>query len=92
MPHHYSIADAKDHLPQAIRTAEAGEPVTFTRRGKPVAVLLSIARYHELQATRLDFWEVSRDIRRLAASEGVAFDDDDFAGLRDTTPGRDVDL
>jgi prevent-host-death family protein len=35
----YSIAKAKDHLSKLIDEALAGEEVTITRRGKPVAEL-----------------------------------------------------
>jgi prevent-host-death family protein len=92
MSHEYSIADAKDHLPEAVRAAETGEPVTLTRRGRPVAVILSLARYRELQAVRPDFWAVAAVIRSAAARDGVEFREADFAGLRDEAPGRDVDF
>jgi prevent-host-death family protein len=92
MSHEYSIAGAKNHLPEAVRAAETGQPVTLTRGGRPVAVLLSIARYRELQAERPDFWEVAGGIRSAAAGDGVEFTEVDFAGLRDEASGRDVDL
>lgn len=34
-----SVAEAKNRLPQLIRAVEAGESVTITRNGKPVATL-----------------------------------------------------
>jgi len=39
----YSIAQAKDHLSKLIDEALAGEEVTITRHGKPVAYLRSAA-------------------------------------------------
>ena len=36
---HYSIAEAKNNLPKLIDRMLAGEEVTITRRGKPVARL-----------------------------------------------------
>ena len=39
----YSIAHAKDHLSKLIDEARAGEEVTITRHGKPVAYLRSAA-------------------------------------------------
>ena len=92
MSREYSIAEAKDHLPEVVRAAETGEPVTLTRRGRPVAVILSLARYRELRTTRPDFWEVAEGIRRAAALDGVEFAEADFAGLRDELPGRDIDI
>ena len=39
----YSIAEAKNNLPKLVDRALAGEEVTITRRGKPVARLSSTA-------------------------------------------------
>jgi prevent-host-death family protein len=33
----YSVAEAKNHLPKLLDRAVAGETVTITRRGKPIA-------------------------------------------------------
>jgi prevent-host-death family protein len=33
----YSVAEAKNHLPKLLDRALAGESVTITRRGKPIA-------------------------------------------------------
>ncbi len=41
--HAASIPQAKNHLTCLVRQAEQGEPVRITRRGKPVAVLVSAA-------------------------------------------------
>jgi prevent-host-death family protein len=42
MSKRYSIAEARNHLPAIVHDAERGKPIHLTRRGKPVAVLLSI--------------------------------------------------
>jgi prevent-host-death family protein len=39
-----SLADAKAHLSELIDQVEAGEPVTITRRGKPVAQITAIKK------------------------------------------------
>lgn len=44
-----SIADAKNQLPALIHQAEAGEKITISRRGKPVAVMLSIEQYEKYE-------------------------------------------
>lgn len=92
MAREYSIAHAKDHLAAAVRAAEAGEPVTLTRRGRPVAVIVSEADYRRLTGSRGDFWTALQEFRESARGDGVAFDASDFDGLRDRSPGRDVDL
>jgi len=37
----YSIADAKNNFPKLIDRAVAGEDVTITRRGKPIARIVA---------------------------------------------------
>lgn len=50
------MAYARSQLPALVHSAEAGTPISLTRRGKPVAMLLSIVEYQRLsQAGRGDF-------------------------------------
>ncbi|HEU4760280.1 MAG TPA: type II toxin-antitoxin system prevent-host-death family antitoxin, partial [Dehalococcoidia bacterium] len=56
-----SVRDLKNHLSDHLRRLERGQPITVTRRGKPVAVLSPAAGDGE---------EVRRKLGRLAA-EGV---------------------
>lgn len=44
----YSVADAKARLSELIDRAEAGETVSITRRGKPVARLVAEQRPKQL--------------------------------------------
>lgn len=85
-----SIADAKNHLPALVHQAEAGHAVTISRRGKAVAVMVSVDEYVRLQhaaeaapswMARLDEWraQVPTGIKGLAAEELVV-------------PGRDEAL
>ena len=60
MAREYSIAHAKDRLAEAVRAAEAGEPVTLTRRGRPVAVIVSEAEYRRLPARAATSERLSR--------------------------------
>jgi len=46
----FSIADARSQLPKIIHTVEGGDVAQLTRRGKPVAVLLSLKEYKALLA------------------------------------------
>jgi PTS system cellobiose-specific IIB component len=89
----YSIAQAKDKLTQIIRAAEAGDSVEITRRGEPVAVILSIAAYQKLQQPRPTLGEAVREFRQYIAAEGIEIDPDEiFGDIRDRSPGREVDL
>ena len=53
----YTIAQAKLHLPSLVRLAEKDGCVELTRRGRPVAVILSIGEYHSLKSPPSNWWE-----------------------------------
>lgn len=85
----YSISQAKDNLPQLIRQAEAGHEVRMTRRGSPVAVLVSAQRYDELTAERAGFTERYRSFREELLQDAIDLEPDEvFAAVRDRSPGR----
>ena len=90
MEEQYTIAEAKNQLPSIIHSVEKGPSVKLTRRGRPVAVLLSIAEYERLGRKRGGFWLALQAVRNLAGSEEVEISDMDFKGLRDKTEGREV--
>jgi|GEM_PF-326362 len=88
-----SVKEAKNTLTGLIRVAERGVPVRLTRRGKPVAVLLSLAAFERRGSPTGGVSEgavvFSRALRAQLRSEGVArLGVDEFAGLRDRRPGR----
>jgi prevent-host-death family protein len=56
----YSIAEAKNQLPKLIDRMLAGEPVTITRRGRPVARVVPVQE-PEPKAFR---WDIER-LRKL---------------------------
>jgi prevent-host-death family protein len=84
-----SIADAKNHLPRLVQQVEAGGAVHITRRGRPVAVLLSEDEYGRLTGECPSFMEFLRRWRSEAGNEGFA-DAGDFENLRDNSPCREV--
>ena len=49
----YSIAAAKNNLSGLVHEAEQGRAVRLTRRGKPVAVLISTEQYERLSKPRI---------------------------------------
>lgn len=84
----YSIAGARNQLPALVHDAEAGKAVHLTRRGKPVAVLISLADYDRLTRER-DPWVALEAFRR--SHELADLDVDEvFADVRDRGPGRQV--
>lgn len=86
----YSIAEARDQLPKGIHDAESGQPAELTRRGKPVAVLLSIDEYRRLTGAATGFWQAFTAFRDEVNVRALAIKKGDFENLRDRSPGRDV--
>jgi antitoxin Phd len=91
----YSIAEAKNALPSLVHAAETGQCVQITRRGKPVAVLLSMDDYERLTTPRPSF---SAALAQFFSLPPQDFSQDpshdlslDLSDLRDTSPGRSFD-
>jgi prevent-host-death family protein len=80
-----SIREAKDKLTSLIREIEKGQPVRLTRRGKPVAVLISNQDYERMKATlepRPDFMRFLQGWRREMIAKGIPFlSDQELADL-----------
>lgn len=91
MAKHYSIAEARDQLPALVHEAERGKHIQLTRRGKAVALLISVADYNQLLAQRVDVWDKLQDFRakhRLTDNSDIS---DVFENVRDGSPGRNFE-
>lgn len=86
----YSIAQARDHLARLVHGVEKGRFVELTRRGKPVAVLISARDYHRLRGDQPGFSEAVSRFLRMRGGEKSGLNEETFAGLRDRSPGREV--
>jgi len=87
-----AIAEARANLPALLREVECGAAVELTRRGKPVAVLLSVHEYQRLTEPKGGFGKALREFREKYDLEEMWKDGDPFEGVRDRSPGRDVVL
>lgn len=92
MTKRYSIAEARDQLPRVIHEVESGQYAELTRRGKPVAVLLSVHEFRRLAGQSTGFWQAYTTFREDVDVPGLGLKKGDFAGLRDRHPGRTPDL
>ena len=90
MQKQFSIAEAKNKLPSIIHDIEKGPHVELTRRGKPVAVLLSFDEFKKLNRKNKEFWEALLEFRESIEGEEITISDIDFNGLRDRSTGREV--
>lgn len=88
-PERYSIAEARQMLPRLVHRVEAGKPVEITRRGKPVAALVSLEAYARLgNASRRHLGDVIRDLRKeIERNPELALEPEDWLPPRDRSPG-----
>jgi len=88
-----SIAEAKTQLTRLIYQAERGEAVHITRRGRPVAVLLSEGEYARLSQGQgqSDFWNLIAEMRADPAFEPVDWTHEQVDSWRDRQPGPEFD-
>jgi prevent-host-death family protein len=89
----YSIAEARDNLAAIVHELENDKAIEITRRGLPVAVMISKEKYDRMLAPSTGFWDA---YKAFAAEVNLAELDiqpsEVFGGLRESTPGRLVDL
>lgn len=92
MAQRYSVAEARIHLPAILVQAEAGEAVELTRRGRPVAVVLSCEAFERLRSERPRFGDAYRAFLERFPLGEVGLERDFAASVRDRSPGRQVKL
>ena len=88
----FSIEEAKSRLPAIIHAVEKGSSIDLTRRGKSVAVLISVQEYKRLRGKYKNFWSASSELRRIIKNEAIDISDRDFQNLRDRGSGREIDI
>ena len=86
----YSIAQAKNLLGRLVHEAEKGSPVELTRRGRPVAMVVSVPEFDRLTRPRRGFAEIYDDFRRRFDLVELDIDPDEvFAVPSDASTGKD---
>lgn len=91
MTDQYSIAEARHNLAAIVHELEKKDHIELTRRGEPVAVLLSMRAYRRLTAPRADFWEAYEAFRQRHDLTKLDIEPALFEGARDHSPGREMD-
>jgi prevent-host-death family protein len=90
MTRRYSIAEARATLPSIVDEVDSERPVEITRRGKPVAVVLSLSEYERLTTRRPTFSEAFARFRHTHALSELGLEGE--LAPRDPGPGRTVEL
>jgi len=88
----YSIADARKNLPTVVDEAQAGSEVQITRRGQPVAVVVSVDQFERMKTERATFADSYRAFRRRFPEGKGNLSAGTFKGLRERGVGRKVEL
>ena len=92
MSQRYSIAEARSQLPTIADQAESGLEVELTRRGQPVAVVVSHREFERLRGRRQHFSDAYRRFLATHVLEEIGVDSHFAPSTRDKTTGRDVPL
>jgi prevent-host-death family protein len=87
----YSIAEARANLPTLIDEVEGGGAVELTRRGKAVAIMISVNEYQRLRSKRTGFQDAYQKLLKKHSLAEVGLERDFARKLRDRSPGRKVD-
>ncbi len=87
-----SIAETRVQLPRLIREVEGGEPVRITRRGRPVAVIVSEAEFRRLAGSSPALVADYQRWRSAWSADESTLPDGYYDSLRSHEPGRDVNL
>jgi prevent-host-death family protein len=93
MDKQYSISAAKNQLPRVIHEAEENGQIILTRRGKPVAVIMSTRERKRLSLQpqpRKGLWDAIQKWR-AQHPEGISLTDVEIDSWRDRSLGRDFD-
>ncbi len=92
MSEQYSIASARHNLAALVRRLEKEHLIQITRRGKTVAVLISLHEYQRLAAERTGFWKTYSDFSKAINLSDLKIEPEIFQDVRSREPGRDVNL
>lgn len=83
-----SLADARNHLTTLVRDVERGMRVELTRRGRPVAVLVSREDYERMGPNPRSIVAILDAWRASLASDFEGFSEEEVASWRVRSPGR----
>jgi prevent-host-death family protein len=92
MSRKYSIAEARSNLPAIVDQAEAGQEIQLTRRGKPVAVVVSLGEFVRLRGERPQFADAYQRFLQTHDLNDVGLEEGYFQTTRSHDAGRKVAL
>jgi len=88
----YSIAEARSNLPAIVDQAEAGLEIELTRRGKPVAVVVSLREFERQRDEGRRFSDAYKRFLKKYSLKEVGLEEDFVRSVREKGAGRGVSL
>lgn len=88
----YSIAAARSNFSAVVDQAEAGQEIELTRRGKPVAVLISLQQFERLRGDRQSFAVAYQDFLSHYTLKDFGLDANFSESIRSKDVGREFSL
>ncbi len=86
----YTMTQASQHLPDILNVVEQGHSVEVTRRGKSVAIVISMTEYQSLcEGFQGDFWQALQSFRHQGMDDFMDWHEA-LADVRENFSGRDV--
>jgi prevent-host-death family protein len=92
MARRFSIAEARSNLPSIVNQAAAGSPIELTRRGRAVAVLVSLREFERLRGDRSRFGDAYKSFLEKYSLRDVGVERGFFESIRSEDGGREVSL
>jgi prevent-host-death family protein len=86
----YSIAEARHDLAAIVKELEQQPAIQITRRGQPVAVLVSAREFERLSSRSTGFWEAYAIFREQVDLAKDSLPESFLEGLRSQEAGREV--
>jgi prevent-host-death family protein len=91
----YSVAQARDRFAEIVHSLESQPRLEVTRRGRTVAVIISVEVYEQMQAAAAaaaapDFWDNYQAFRVAHDLDGLNIGPATFEGVRDRSSGREA--
>jgi prevent-host-death family protein len=86
----YSIAEARNHFAEIVHDLKHVSRVEVTRRGRPVAILISVEEFEMLRAGNVSFTSAYETFRSTVDLTNAGIEPEVFEGLRDPSQGREM--
>ena len=87
----YSIVEARNRFAELVHDLHRVGRIEVTRRGRRVAVLLSVEEYERLRSDRPDFWSAYQAFRQQYDLASLGIGAEVFDDVRDRSTGREVE-